>query len=127
MSKALRCENPAEKIDRWLLATLRFAITLAPDDRAAVMTLAQELDWPCSRRSGKTFKFFTRTGRELCDAIADKTSPSRGVVIRRHLARIENSRLRRAFEAASDLDFAVFQVSPPKKRWQGDLWKGLRA
>lgn len=127
MSEALRRETPTGQVDDWLLAILRFAITLKRDDRAAVMIKAQELDWPRSRQPRKTFAFFTRTSLELCNAIADKTSPTRGVVIRRQLARIENPRLRCAFEAASELEAGVFHASSPKKRWQGDLWKGLPA
>jgi len=127
MSKVLRRENSTGKVDDWLLAILRFAITLERDDRAAVMIKAQDLDWPRGGRPRKTFAFFTRTSLELCDAIADKTSPKRGVVIRRQLARIENPRLRSAFEAASELDAGIFHGLSPRKRWQGDLWKGLPA
>lgn len=127
MSAALRRENPTEKVDDWLLAILRFAITLERDDRAAVMIKAQELDWPRCGRPRKTFVFFTRTSVELCDLIADKTDPKRGVVIRRQLARIENPRLRCALEVASDLGAGVYSVVSQKTRWQGDLWKGLTA
>ena len=127
MSEALRREKPTAKIDDWLLAILRFAITFERDDRAAVMVKAQELDWPRSRRRKAAFAFFTRTSLELCNAIADKTDPKRGVIIRRQLARIGNPRLRCAFEAASELEAGVFRAPLPKKRWQGDLWKGLPA
>ena len=127
MSDALRRETATANIDDWLLAILRFAITLERDDRAAVMAKAQELDWPRSGWPRKTFAFFRRTSLELCDAIADKSDPKRGVIIRRQLARIQNPGLRCAFEAASELDAGVFHASSPKKRWQGDLWKGLPA
>jgi hypothetical protein len=127
MSEAPRRENPTVKVDDWLLAILRFAITLERDDRAAVMTKAKELDWPQGGRPRKAFAFFTRTSLELCDAIADKTNPNRGVVIRRQLARIENPRLRCSFEAASELESGIFAAPLPRKRWQGDLWKGLPA
>jgi hypothetical protein len=127
MSEAPHRENPTGMVDDWLLAILRFAITLERGDRAAVMIKAQELDLPRSGRPGKTFAFFTRTSLELCNAIVSKTDPKRGVIIRRQLARIENSRLRRAFEAASELEAGVFHDSSPRKRWQGDLWKGLPA
>jgi hypothetical protein len=127
MGEGYRREKPSAKIDDWLLATLRFAITLEQDDRVAVMTKAQELDWPSGGRQRKAFAFFTRTSVELCDAIADKTSPRRGVVICRQLARIENPRLRSAFEAASDLEAGIFRALSPKRRWHGDLWKGLPA
>ena len=125
MSVALDRENPTAKADDWLLAILQFAVTLKRDDRAAVMTKAQELDWPRNGRQRKTFAFFTRTSLELCDAIADKTNAKRGVVIRRQLARIENPRLRRAFEAASELEAGVIRASLPRKHLQGSLWKGL--
>jgi hypothetical protein len=127
MCEALRREKPTAKIDDWLLAILRFAITFERDDRAAVMVKAQELDWPRSRRRKAEFAFFTRTSLELCNAITDKTDPKRGVIIRRQLARIENPRLRSAFEAASELESGVFRAPLPKKRWQDDLWKGLPA
>jgi len=127
MSEALRGEHLAEKVDDWLLAILRFAITLRRDDRAAVMAKAQVLDLSHSEWPRKSFAFFKRTSLELCDAIADKTSPNRGVIIRRQLARIDNPRLRQAFEAASELDAGAFHALSPRKRWQGDLRKGLPA
>ena len=127
MSQALPRANSRERVDDWLLSILRFAITLERDDRAAVMIKAQELDWSRNGQPRKAFAFFTRTSSELCDAIADKTSPYRGVVIRRQLARIDNPRLRGAFEAASELEAGVICASSSKKRWHGDLWKGLPA
>ncbi len=89
-------------IREWLLAILRFAITLEPADRAKVLVIARELDQLGQDSAAKAFAFFTRTSFDLCNAIADKDSPGRGVILRRQLLRIGDTRLRSALEAAID-------------------------
>ena len=118
-------EKLTKKAKDWLLAILRFAITLERNDRAAVLAMARELDRPGIGEAMTTFAFLTRTSFEFCNAIANKNDPNRGVVVRRQLARIEDLPLRRALEAAIDLEPASMRAPRPKGYWQGDLWKGL--
>ena len=47
--------------------------------------------------------FFRRTSREVCKAITALDDPQRATILKNHIARIDNSRLRRAFRAAVDL------------------------
>ena len=89
------------KVKEWLLAVLRFALTLEPADRTTVLAIAEEMD-----RFGSPaalFSFFVKTSIELCDAIADTNDPRRVTTLRRHLRRIDDHRLRRTFEAAIGL------------------------
>ena len=89
------------KVREWLLAVLRFAVTLEPADRTTVLAIAEEID-----RSGLptvSFAFFVRTTTELCHAIADIDDPQRIAILHRHLKRIDDPRLQRAFGAAIGL------------------------
>jgi hypothetical protein len=119
-----------QKAKDWLLAILRFAVTLEPADRAAVLKIASELDRPGTDPTSAKFAFFTRTSSDFCNAISDKNNPERTAILRRHIARIEDSRLKRALEAAVDSgadqcgSYRAMRAEP-KKRWQSDLWKGL--
>jgi hypothetical protein len=110
------------KVRDWLLAILRFAVTLDQSDRAAVLTMAREMD-----RSGSNaepaFAFFLRTSAELCNAIADKDNPKRVAALQSHLKRIDDHRLRRTFQAATEFDPRATVSSRADKR--GDLWTGL--
>jgi hypothetical protein len=114
--------NPARD---WLLAILRFAVTLERNDRAAVLALARGLDRPGMGEAEATFAFFARTSFEFCNAIADKNDPNRIAVLWRNLARIDDHRLKNALEAAIELEPAAMQAAGPIKYRQGDLWKGL--
>ena len=114
----------------WLLMILRFAVTLEPTDRVAVLKIAHELDRPKTDSTSANFTFFTRTSFDFCNAISDKNNPERTTILRRNIARIEDPRLKRALEAA--VDSGVDQCESyramwtlPKQRWQRDLWKGL--
>jgi hypothetical protein len=87
------------KIRDWLLLLLRFAVTRESGDRLAVLTAAHELD-----ASGPAApRFFNRTTKEVCEAILAPGDQHSRDVLRRHAERIEDPRLRRAFEAALDL------------------------
>jgi hypothetical protein len=91
----------AKKVRDWLLAILRFAVTLHDADRSAVLVIAEEIDKLGSRAEDQSaFKFFRRTSTELCSAILDKQNSMRSAILRLHLKRIDDCRLRRAFEAA---------------------------
>jgi hypothetical protein len=115
------------KLREWLLLLLRFAITLETSDQSAAFTVADELDSLGLRWRPAAPRFFLRTTREVCEAIVEGWHDS--AVLREHLARIDDPRLRRAFRAALGLD----RTSEPqrqdarKNRRNGnlDLWRGL--
>jgi hypothetical protein len=114
----------AGRIREWLLLLLRFAITHDPKDEAAAIALADEMDalglhWRPSAPS-----FFRRTSDELCRAITARDDPGRATILKRHLARIEDARLRRAFQAAVDL--AEPSPSGSARLKPRDLWTGLQ-
>lgn len=115
------------KVRDWLLAILRFAVTLEQTDRATVLAIAEELDRAGSL--GASFSFFIRISTELCNAIADKDDPKRVATLRSHLDRINDQRLRRAFDAAIEFEDTcqiASSVHKIRKRGNQDLWKGLR-
>ena len=117
------------KVRDWLLATLRFAVTLEQTDRATVLAIAKNMDQSGSRLASTAFAFFIRTSTELCNAIADKDDPKRVATLRSHLERIDDHRLQRAFEAAiefGDTCQIVESTNKIRKRGGQDIWKGLR-
>jgi hypothetical protein len=106
-------------VRHWLLAILRFAVTLEQADRAAALAVAEEMDRVGWRSEDQpTCKFFGRTSTELSSAIADdKEDPKTVAVLRLHLKRIDDHRLRRALEAAIELgDFSTRQETPRSLR-----------
>jgi hypothetical protein len=111
----------ARQVREWLLLLLRFAVTSDPKDRSATLALADEIDarglaWRPSAPS-----FFRRTSNDVCKAIASLDDPKRAAIIKRHLARIDNPALRRAFRAAVNFD----ERAAPSQRNPGNLWLGL--
>ncbi len=126
MNKQAALERLTRAIREWLLAILRFAITLDAADRAKVLVIARELDRLGQDSAAKAFAFFTRTSFEFCNAIADKDNLSRGVILRRQLLRIGDTRLRSALEAAIDLGAAAPRAPKPTQYGHGDLWRGLK-
>ena len=123
-------KSRVKKINDWLLALLRYAVTLHDADKSAVLLIAEEIDKLGSRvKNRSAFKFFRRTSTELCNAILDKRNPKNGAVLHLHLKRIDDCRLRRAFEAAiefGDTYRIVPSVKKISKRDSRDLWEGLR-
>jgi hypothetical protein len=105
------------KVREWLLLLLRFAVTREPADSAAALAVADELDSLGVRRKRRAPSFFLRTSNEVCEAILavgdghDVSDGDDNAVLRRHVARIEDPRLRRAFEAAVGLR----QTSEPQQ------------
>jgi hypothetical protein len=93
----------AKKVKDWLLAILRFAVTLEQADKSAVLAIADEMDRSGFCVNKTAFTFFGRTSSALCRAIADQDDPQRLSVLRRHISRIDDHRLRRALAAAIDL------------------------
>jgi hypothetical protein len=116
-----------QRIQQWLFAILRFAITLEHGDRLAVLAVAAEMDGVGSVMAGNGFTFFARTSVKVCDAIIAKNSREAIATLRVLLRKIEHPPLKRAFEA-------VLEIRPlPSKGHHsliGDrqnLWKGLAA
>jgi hypothetical protein len=116
-------EWPAQKVREWLLAILRFAVTLDQADLATVQAVAIEMDRLGSQPDATTFAFFARSSAEFGHAIANKDDPNSIAVLRRQLARIDDRRLRRALEAALDCEQRT--ARPTGKRDSSNLWKGL--
>jgi hypothetical protein len=113
------------KIREWLLLLLRFVITRDPRDEAAVFAMADEIDAIGLHWRPTAPGFFLRTSTELCTVIADPQSPRRTWVLRKHARRIDDRRLRQAFQAAVSVDSpAVRSERAGLKR--SDLWKGLK-
>jgi hypothetical protein len=92
-----------QKIREWLLLLLRFAITREPSDRSAVLSVAYELDAPRRRSDPSTLCFSVRTSDEVCNAILGPDEERARAVLRTHLARMDDPRLKAAFAAAVDL------------------------
>jgi len=112
-----------EKIREWLLLLLRFAITREAEDRSAAQIFAEELDAVGASRRLTAPGFFQRTSREICDAIQAVDNPQRARILRTHIARISEPRLRQAFSAA--LGLVKPEVKPSVRHKTFDLWKGL--
>ncbi len=115
------------RVREWLLLLLRFAITREPADRSAVCQLAAELDvsglhWPRSAQ-----RFFLRTSRELCAAILVNETEPNHALLRQHIARIDDARLRNAFaavlgvEQSANAGSRVVELRPKN----AGLWRGL--
>jgi len=123
MSDWLAIDQNRQKIDDWLLALLRFVITQDAVDRTAAVEFAQLLDAgkAAATRSGT---FFVRTTAEVCQAIDWASDRSRISILRRHLSRIENPRLRNAFRAAVGLEASDAPGSSQASS-RACLWKGL--
>jgi len=113
------------RIQEWLLLLLRFAVTREPADRSAVLALADELDSVgiCWRPAAPSF--FRRTSQEVCTAIDAAGSAQSEAILRRHVGRIEDARLRRAFAVVVGLKLVPRQVARKPKSKRGDLWRGL--
>jgi len=112
------------KIQEWLLLLLRFAVTRELTDQSAALAVADELDCLGGRWKRTAPSFFLRTSNEVCEAIlADSDA-----VLRKHVARIDDPRLRRAFRAAVGLQ-ETSELQHEGKKSKGpknpDLWKGL--
>jgi hypothetical protein len=117
-------ELHVKKIRDWLLAILRYAVTLDPSDAAAATTMAEGLDGAGTRRGRAGFRFFTTTGSRVCNAIVNRVDPQASSTLEQFLRLIDHPRLRRALEEAIGDETAV----PPilKRRRHAELWKGLR-
>jgi hypothetical protein len=88
------------KIRAWLLAILRFAVTLEQSDRTAVTLLAADMDCAGSGSGQATFTYFARASARFCDCILARANPEKAAELRLHISRIDDDCLRRAIEAA---------------------------
>jgi hypothetical protein len=113
----------AGRIREWLLLLLRFAITCDPNDKAAALALADEIDALGQQWYPSAPSFFRRTTEEVCKAIIAPHDSRRTSVLRKHIARIDDARLRRAFHAAVDIEQRS-PLAPPEAKRQ-NLWRGL--
>jgi hypothetical protein len=113
----------SRQVRDWLLAILRFALTLDPADRAAVMTKAGDMDRLGSGKSLSQFTYFVRTSVEFCNRIVDQCVIDKAEVLRGHLHKIDDDRLRRSLEAALTWTKQVQR----RDRCRDNLWKGLAA
>jgi hypothetical protein len=114
----------ADGISEWLLLLLRFAVTRDAKDEAAASAMADEIDALGQRCRPSGPRFFRRTTDEVCKAITAPADAERATILKKHLARIDDPRLRRAFAAATD---AERRQSPAFSKIDGQrLWAGLR-
>ena len=124
-SKVPGGEWHAKTLRAWQLTILRFAVTMDNADRLAVLAIASEIDRLGPQHDSRpAFGFFRRTSAELCAAILRPNELS-STVLRQHLARIDDDRLKLVFGAAIETDQPkVSLVGKPIKRDIG-LWRGL--
>src|ERR1700757_3525502 len=74
------------KIRTWLLAILRFAVTLEQSDRTAVTLLAADMDCAGSGNGQATFTYFARASARFCDCILARASPEKAAELRLHIS-----------------------------------------
>jgi hypothetical protein len=111
----------ARQVREWLLLLLRFAVTSDPKDQSATLALADEIDARGVEWRPSAPSFFRRTTNDVCKAIAALDDPKSAAILKRHLARIDNPALRRAFRAAVNFD----ERTAPSQRNPRNLWLGL--
>jgi len=111
----------ARQVREWLLLLLRFAITTDPKDLSMTLALADEIDARGLEWRPSAPSFFRRTSNDVCKAITALDDPKRTAILKRHLARIDDPALRRAFRAAVNFD----ERTAPSQRNPRNLWFGL--
>ena len=118
------------KVREWLLLLLTFAVTRDPTDHSAALAAADEPDSLGVRWQRTAPRFFLRKSNEVCEAILAASDGNNNAVLRRHVARIDEPRLRRAFRAAVGLQETSDvrqEVAQSKRRKDPGLCKGLPA
>jgi hypothetical protein len=115
----------AGRIREWLLLLLRFAITCDAKDQAATFSMADEIDALGHQWRPSAPSFFRRTSDEVCAAITALDDPKRITILKKHIARIDDPRLRRAFTAAVDLERGWRPAATEHKRQH--FWTGVRS
>jgi hypothetical protein len=117
-------DRETNRIREWLLLVLRFAITCDLKDQAAVFAMADEIDALGQQWRPSAPSFFRRTSGEVCAAIIARDDPKRAAILKKHIARIDDPRLQRAFQAAVELEQGSRPAAAENKRQ--DFWIGLR-
>jgi hypothetical protein len=114
----------ADRIREWLLLLLRFAVTRDAKDEAAASAMGDEIDALGQRWRPSGPRFFCRTTDEVCKAMTAPAGAERATILNKHLARIDDPRLRQAFAAAAGVER---RPSPAFSKIDGQrLWAGLR-
>src|SRR5262245_4085509 len=116
-------DSRTSQLREWLLLLLRFAVTRDPKDEAAVLVTADELDGLGQQWRPSAPSFFRRTSEEICKATIAPDDPRRVSILKKHMARIDDPRLRRAFHAVVEIEQRSSSALFEAKR-QG-LWTGL--
>src|SRR5262245_62123671 len=112
----------ARQVSEWLLLLLRFAVTSEARDQSAALAFADEIDARGLQWRPSAPTFFRRTTMEVCKAIITLDDPNRTAILKRHLGRIDNPVLKRAFRAAVNID----ERTASSEHNARDLWFGLR-
>ena len=107
----------------WHLALLRFAVTRDNADRLGVFTIANEMDG-LGRQHDETphFGYFRKTSTELYAAIIQKNDAAREL-LRQHLTKIDDLRLKRALAAALESGREARERGRSNRNVA--LWRGL--
>lgn len=114
------CYDELRQVNEWLLLLPRFAVTSDARDQSAALALADEIDARGMQWRPSAPTFFRRTTKEVCKAIIALDDPKRAAIIKRHLARIDSPALKRAFQAAVNMD----ERTASSTRRPRDLWLG---
>ena len=125
MNQPGSAEWHARMLQAWHLALLRFAVTLDNADRLSLLAVANEVD-RLGRPNDETsdFGFFRRTSADLCAAIVAPNDAAKEE-LRQHLARIDDTRLRRALAAALEIDPIMSAAIKRRPKPDQALWRGL--
>jgi hypothetical protein len=94
----------ASRIREWLLLLLRFASPAIRWIKRLQFAMADEIDALGHQWRPSAPSFFRRTSDEVCKMVIALDDPRRATVLKKHIARIDDSRLRRAFHAAVALE-----------------------
>jgi hypothetical protein len=65
-------------------------------------------------------------GAQVCKAINALEAPKRATILKKHIARIDDCRLRRVFQAAVEFERRLQPTAAENKR-QKDFWTGFRS
>lgn len=122
--EATQRERQSERIRRWLLAILRFAVTRDNTDRMCALEAARQLDRQ-DPDGNPSFSFFARTSAEICNAIVADDATRRQVVLNRLFNAVADRRVRDALKAATEYRPASQKSSKPGRRTREYLWRGL--
>jgi hypothetical protein len=112
-------------IRAWHLAILRFAVTLDNADRLGVFGIAAEIDrlgGSCDER--RQFGFFRKTSTELCASML-RQDQTANATLRRYLAGINDSRLKRVLAAAIAMEQPDTSAVKRRPKPDNNLWRGL--